>query len=105
MRSNTSYPFEGFPLKPDENVPGTDACTGNEFSAEIPAPLGLGELPLPTRLKFVRVGLWEARRRWLAGQTTDLGELLAHLDEDLDQLCQALDPEEEACSSAAPAHP
>lgn len=43
-----------------------------------------------TRLKFVQVGLWEARRRLLAGQTQDLGTILAHLDEDLELLGQAL---------------
>jgi len=43
-----------------------------------------------TRLKFVQIGVWEARRRCLAGQTDDLEVVLAHLDEDIELLCRAL---------------
>jgi len=43
-----------------------------------------------TRLKFVQIGVWEARRRCLAGQTDELGVVLAHLDEDIELLCRAL---------------
>src|SRR5262245_20990207 len=43
-----------------------------------------------TRLKFVQIGLWEARRRWHAGRTADLGRLLALLDEDVEHLRRAL---------------
>jgi hypothetical protein len=43
-----------------------------------------------TRLKFVQVGLWEARRRWLTGQTRDLDKILAYLDEDLELLGRTL---------------
>ena len=43
-----------------------------------------------TLLKFVRVGVWQARLRALAGQTEDLGLILTHLDEDVEQLANAL---------------
>ncbi|MBI1914110.1 MAG: hypothetical protein HYS12_05145 [Planctomycetes bacterium] len=43
-----------------------------------------------THLKFVQVGVWEARRRCLAGQTEELDVVLAHLDEDIERLCRAL---------------
>ena len=52
---------------------------------------------LQTQLKFVQVGVWEARRRCLAGQTEELDLVLAHLDEDIELLCQALQ------TSSAPA--
>jgi hypothetical protein len=65
---------------------GLEATAAIANSAES-APAGW---QFQTRLKFVQVGLWEARRRWLAGQTQDLGVLLAHLDEDLELLGQAL---------------
>src|SRR5713101_7191505 len=42
------------------------------------------------QLKFVQIGVWEARRRCLAGQTAELDVVLAHLDEDLELLCHAL---------------
>jgi hypothetical protein len=45
---------------------------------------------LETQLKFVQIGVWEARRRCLAGQTEELDLVLAHLDEDIELLCQAL---------------
>jgi hypothetical protein len=45
------------------------------------------------RLKFVQIGVWEARRRLLAGLTEDLGVVLAHLDEDVELLRQALEGE------------
>src|SRR3712207_346646 len=44
-----------------------------------------------TQLKFVQIGIWAARRRCLAGQTEDLGVLLAHLDEDIELLRRALE--------------
>ena len=43
-----------------------------------------------TQLKFVQVGVWEARRRCLAGQTEELDVVLAHLDEDIELLRRAL---------------
>ena len=43
------------------------------------------------RLKFVQVGVWEARRRLLSGRTEDLDVVLAHLDEDVELLRQALE--------------
>ena len=43
-----------------------------------------------TQLKFVQVGVWEARRRCLAGQTQELDVVLAHLDEDIELLRRAL---------------
>ena len=62
---------------------------------DIPVDLGITnvkpeELPLESRLAFVQVGVWEARRRWLAGETADLDRLLACLDEDISALRQAL---------------
>src|SRR5262245_35194243 len=47
-------------------------------------------LPLESRLAFVQVGVWEVRRRWLAGETADLDRLLACLDEDIHSLRQAI---------------
>src|SRR5688500_4769057 len=44
-----------------------------------------------TQLKFVQVGVWEARRRCLAGQTEELDVILAHLDEDVELLRRALE--------------
>jgi len=43
-----------------------------------------------TQLKFVQVGVWEARRRCLAGQTEELDIVLAHLDEDIELLRRVL---------------
>src|SRR5262245_57405817 len=43
-----------------------------------------------TQLKFVQIGVWEARRRCLAGQTDELDLVLAHLDEDIELLRRAL---------------
>jgi hypothetical protein len=99
MRAN--FPFEGYPPKPADGVPGMDAFAGNDAPGQSPLVEGPAELPLNTRLKFVQIGLWEARRRWLSGQTRDLGTLLAHLDEDLGRLCEALDGEEQACEMTA----
>lgn len=48
------------------------------------------QLPLESQLAFVQVGVWEVRRRWLAGETADLDRLLACLDEDIHSLRQAL---------------
>jgi hypothetical protein len=50
-----------------------------------------------TRLKFVQIGVWEARRRCLAGQTDELDVVLAHLDEDIELLSRALqtDPDKQ----------
>ena len=47
-----------------------------------------------TQLKFVQVGVWEARRRCLAGQTEELDIVLAHLDEDIELLRWALQTED-----------
>jgi len=47
-------------------------------------------LPLESRLAFVQVGVWEVRRRWLAGETADLDRLLACLDEDIHLLRKAV---------------
>lgn len=54
-------------------------------------------LPVASRLAFVQVGLWELRRRWLTGQTAELDQLLACLDEDVALLRQAIRPEETDC--------
>src|SRR5947207_3210680 len=43
-----------------------------------------------TQLKFVQIGVWEARRRCLSGQTDELDVVLAHLDEDIELLRRAL---------------
>src|SRR5436309_2763199 len=43
-----------------------------------------------TQLKFVQIGVWEARRRCLNGQTDELDIVLAHLDEDIELLRRAL---------------
>ena len=63
---------------------------------DIPVDLGvtnikLDELPLESRLACVQVGVWEVRRRWLAGDTADLDRLLACLDEDIQSLRADLD--------------
>jgi hypothetical protein len=72
-------------VKPVSGRPVADVCE---------VPLSVDDpLPLETRLKFVQVGVWEIRRRWLAGQTFGLDELLAHLDEDLDRLCRVVEPD------------
>jgi hypothetical protein len=71
-------------VKPDPARPAADAACD--------VPLGATEsLPLVTRLKFVQVGVMEIRRRWLAGQTFGLEELLRHLDEDIDLLARAVE--------------
>ena len=67
---------------------------------DIPVDLGVTnakpeELPLESRLAFVQVGVWELRRRWLAGETADLDRLLACLDEDVQFLRQAFAGAEE----------
>jgi len=53
------------------------------------------QVPLESRLAFVQVGVWEVRRRWLAGETADLDRLLACLDEDIQVLRQAVVSSEE----------
>ena len=68
---------------------------------DIPVDLGVTnakpeELPLESRLAFVQVGVWELRRRWLAGETADLDRLLACLDEDVQTLREAFADAEEA---------
>lgn len=62
-----------------------------EIEVDLP-PGSPGEVPehVQTCLKFVQVGVWEARRRCLTGETTDLDAILAHLDEDLELLNRAL---------------
>ncbi len=50
--------------------------------------------PADTQLKFVQIGLWEARRRWLAGQTDDFDTILARLDEDVELLRRAIEDDE-----------
>jgi len=95
--SSSPDPVEVAALKPEVlrlaiGTPLDAALSRQESTADIAdsaesAPAGW---QFQTRLKFVQVGLWEARRRWLAGQTQDLGVLLAHLDEDLELLGQAL---------------
>jgi hypothetical protein len=55
------------------------------------------ELPLESRLKFVQVGIWELRRRWLAGQTAGLDNLLACLDEDVTLLREAIQSDDSDC--------
>ena len=54
-------------------------------------------LPLESRLAFVQVGIWELRRRWLAGQTADLDSLLACLDEDVTLLREAIQSDDSDC--------
>ncbi len=75
MHNNFSFPFD------DLDVAGL-------LSAE-------GQASLKSRLAFVQVGLWEVRRRWLTGETGDLDQLLANLDEDVEALRQALSEEPE----------
>lgn len=62
-----------------------------EIEVDLP-PGSPAEVPdhVQTCLKFVQVGVWEARRRCLTGQTNDLNAILAHLDEDLELLKRAL---------------
>lgn len=62
-----------------------------EIEVDLP-PNAPAELPehVQTCLKFVQVGVWEARRRCLTGETNDLNSILAHLDEDLELLKRAL---------------
>ncbi len=45
------------------------------------------------RLKILQIGIWEARRRWLQGDTNALGSLLANLDEDVQLLRLQLEDE------------
>ena len=47
------------------------------------------------RLAFVQVGLWELRRRWLAGEIANIDQLLECLDEDVELLRQSLDEKEQ----------
>jgi hypothetical protein len=75
MRQNISYPFDE--IEVNLANPGEESPPG-----------------LESRLAFVQVGLWEVRRRWLSGQTSDLDRLLACLDEDVERLRQALHTEE-----------
>jgi hypothetical protein len=72
MRQNVNFP----PI--DIEVPTLAAGTDD-------TPAGVH-----SRLAFVQVGVWELRRRWLAGQTDNLDDLLACLDEDVERLRQAL---------------
>jgi hypothetical protein len=57
-----------------------------------PFPLSLTAEAL-TQLKFVQIGIWQARARCLSGQTEDLDAILAHLDEDIELLRLALEDE------------
>jgi hypothetical protein len=73
---------------------------------ELPVDLGAtaessSPLPLESRLAFIQVGVWEVRRRWLAGETADLDRLLACLDEDVQSLSQALVNSEEDAHAVA----
>jgi hypothetical protein len=77
MRQNISLPFDDIEvtsIKPVEDF----------------IPTGVRN-----RLAFVQVGLWEVRRRWLSGETENLDQLLASLDEDVDLLRQALEEKEQ----------
>lgn len=47
------------------------------------------------RLAFVQVGLWELRRRWLAGEIANMDQLLECLDEDVELLRRSLEEKEQ----------
>jgi hypothetical protein len=83
MRQNISFPFDE--IEVNLNEPG----------AELTPPA------IQSRLAFVQVGLWEVRRRWLTGQTSDLDRLLACLDEDVERLRQALHSDEQEAELTA----
>src|SRR5215510_5476415 len=59
-------------------------------AAESPEAKATPNSQVQTQLKFVQVGVWEARRRCLTGQTEELDVVLAHLDEDIELLRRAL---------------
>src|SRR5215475_6015685 len=93
--SSSSLPTEVSPVKLEAvrlalDVP-LDAAISEE-SAASPSHV-------QTQLKFVQVGVWEARRRCLAGQTEELDAVLAHLDEDIALLCRALQTDTDQSTS------
>lgn len=87
--SSRSRPVEVPNLKPEV----LELAVGTPANAAVGRPESAASADLQMRLKFVQVGLWEARRRWLAGQTQGLDTILAHLDEDLELLGLALSDE------------
>lgn len=84
--SSPSRPVEARDIKPEV----LELAVGTPLDAAVSHSDPLSSDEVQTRLKFVQVGLWEARRRWLTGQTRDLDKILAHLDEDLELLGRTL---------------
>jgi hypothetical protein len=84
--SAPSRPGEVRGIKPEV----LELAVGTPLAAAVSPPDASSSDEVQTRLKFVQVGLWEARRRWLTGQTRDLDKILAHLDEDLELLGRTL---------------
>ena len=84
--SSPSRPSEARGIKPEV----LELAVGTPLDAAVSRPDSFSSDEVQTRLKFVQVGLWEARRRWLTGQTRDLDKILAHLDEDLELLGRTL---------------
>src|SRR5262245_51072529 len=85
-RTSSSLATEVSPVKLDALRLAVDV----PLDAAAPDELPTSGSHVQTQLKFVQIGVWEARRRCLAGQTAELDVVLAHLDEDVELLCRAL---------------